>query len=103
MALEGLVSTLFVVPGFVILALVARWMSAVAAGLTLLVMIALSAWACLQMWNASSALEGLALIFLMLGLPPLASAGAGLDIGGRALGRRPVSYTHLTLPTTPYV
>jgi hypothetical protein len=40
------------------------------------------------MWNASRTLEGLALIVLMLGLPPLASAGAGLDIGGPALARR---------------
>ena len=87
-ALEGLVTALYVIPGFVILAVSARWMSLVGAGVTLLLMIALSVWTSLQMWNASSALEGLALIFLMLGLPPLASAGAGLDIGGRALRRR---------------
>ena len=27
------------------------------------------------------------------------SAGSGLDIVGRAISQKPVSYTHLTLPT----
>lgn len=87
-ALEGLVSALYVVPGFLILAVAARWMSVLATGITLALMIAVSVWASLEMWNASSALAGLAIIVPMLALPPLASAGALLDIGGRALGRR---------------
>ena len=49
LTLEGLVTALYVIPGFVILAVAARWMSLVGAGVTLLLMIVLSVWTSPQM------------------------------------------------------
>lgn len=86
--LENAITAAFVFPGFAILAVASRWMAAPAVAITLTILIGLSAWVSLEMWNSSNALDGLMLIVLMLFLPPIATAGALLDIGGRALVRQ---------------
>jgi len=86
--LEGGVTALFVAVGFALLALASRWMSVAGSVATLAAMVALSGWVSIDMWNSSNALDGLMVLVLIVVLPPVAIAGALLDVGGRTLARR---------------
>jgi hypothetical protein len=74
--------------GFGLLAVASRWMSFAGLTATLAVMMTASLWVSADMWDSSNALEGLAILLLMIALPPISAIGALLDIGGRALARR---------------
>jgi len=86
--LEGGVTALFVGVGFALLAVASRWMSVAGSMATLAAMVVLSGWVSVDMWNSSNALDGLMVLVLIVVLPPVAMAGALLDVGGRALARR---------------
>jgi hypothetical protein len=74
--------------GFGLLAVASRWMSLAGLVSTLAVMAAATLWVSAEMWNSSHPFDGLAILLLMVALPPLSAVGVSLDIGGRALARR---------------